>query len=230
MSPLDRLAWLALVAADQTITVGALRVAVALTQWIGKHTGSCFPSVASIGAAVGMKERGTRQVIRQLEAGGWLAVKRTAGRTSNVYMLATPTRHGGTGLTGHGDAGSNAANPASDGSQPGTEAPPTRHSACRLTGEQGDQGRDALVAVLIDKRALRRRQGRDITVEWINLGLTPERLAELLQRLAPKDRWPSKVRALAEAEAEGLVLTERKASADEIRVALGLTSGEPTNG
>ncbi len=147
MTPLDRLSWLRAVSADQMVTIGALRVAAALTGWIGKE-GSCFPSVKTIGAAVGMQERGTRKVLSQLESAGWITVARTVGRTSNVYTPKFSTRSGGAGSTGHdgtgstrsGGAGLKIANPARRGRQPGTGTLPTRSLECRLTREQGEQG------------------------------------------------------------------------------------------
>ncbi len=90
LSPLDRLLWLADVAADHGISSVGLRVAMVLPVWIGKD-GSCFPAVGSVGAAIKMVERSARRGLRELEDRGWLTTNRSTGRTSNVYRLTRTT-------------------------------------------------------------------------------------------------------------------------------------------
>lgn len=54
--------------------------------------GECWPSIPGIARKVRMKERGVRQIVRRLEAGGWLTTSISAARAgANHYRIVRPT-------------------------------------------------------------------------------------------------------------------------------------------
>lgn len=149
MGPLDQLAWIRAVGADPRLKASALRIAMVMSQWIGKNTGACFPSVETIGKKAGMPvesaARMARRALGALQVAGWLRIRRSKGRSTNVYTLATRTGESGStdDSTGTGESGMMSANPDKTARQPGQKATPTRTRRVRLTGEQGNKVRGA---------------------------------------------------------------------------------------
>lgn len=91
----------------------------------------------------------------------------------------------------------------------------------------GEQGEGDVLVALRSAGAHLKCQGRDISSEWSEIvgsfGLPAVRGA--LAKLAPKDKWPSRVRERLELAQELPGLAERQASADDIRDALGVPAG-----
>lgn len=64
-----------------------LMVALALADYADEK-GKCWPSIASLAGKCRMSERGVRNAIGRLVAGGWLVVQRGGGRScSNGYLV-----------------------------------------------------------------------------------------------------------------------------------------------
>lgn len=65
-------------------------VLIALADY-ANDAGECWPAVATIAAKTCLSERGVRQIIRELEAGGWLTTRIGSGRGgANVYTVNVP--------------------------------------------------------------------------------------------------------------------------------------------
>ncbi len=90
MSPVERLEWLAAIAADTNIPSAALRVAVALAKHQNGKTGQLNPGVPTLVKASNLKERAMRGSLYALKAEGYLDIKGVGrGRTRN-YRLIQP--------------------------------------------------------------------------------------------------------------------------------------------
>jgi hypothetical protein len=74
-------AWLNQVKEDRSLPASAFKVAFELGQWINGDafakdaTLIAWPSLETIGAAISMSERTARDMVKRLEAGGYLAIK-----------------------------------------------------------------------------------------------------------------------------------------------------------
>ena len=76
----DHLGWLRQVASNRELTPFCTRLAVVLTGYFNRKTGSAFPSQETLAAALGATVDGIRKATIQLERGGHLIVIRRCGR------------------------------------------------------------------------------------------------------------------------------------------------------
>lgn len=226
MSPLNRLAWLRDLAADRTLPPSALAVAVVIAWHVNHDTGDARPAKATIAEMVGTDERAVRRMCAALSRAGWLSVVQTPGRACCSY---TPTNPGTATRVqpGHSNPGSDA-NPGTATRVPGVANPGRAMSPTRAPSpsEQGmnkenrgagatsapgalpppptapaDPVSDAL-AVLKRMRCPMTSHGEDITGEWRDLlnEFQPRQVIDAARPLHARDRWPSQVRTILEAE------------------------------
>ena len=90
VNAVERLQWLAALAAMPEAREAMLRVAIALAERTNASTGGCHPSVASIARETQIEARSVNRAIRALEACGALTVIRTGGgaqSSTNRYRL-----------------------------------------------------------------------------------------------------------------------------------------------
>ncbi|CAN1529384.1 hypothetical protein MCEMIH16_01350 [Caulobacteraceae bacterium] len=76
----DHLQWLRQIATDPALTPFCTRLAVVLTGYFNRKTGSAFPSQETLAADLGATVDGVRKATIQLERGGHLIVTRRCGR------------------------------------------------------------------------------------------------------------------------------------------------------
>ena len=81
-------------------------------------SGECWPSVDRIAEKTCMKERGVRQILRRLEASGWLSTEVGGGRHGCNQYRINPAQHA-----------------PFNGEKPGTTCPPAPHAPRHETTE-----------------------------------------------------------------------------------------------
>jgi hypothetical protein len=89
----ERLAWLAGLAANPAITLASLKVAVALANRHNAKTGRLNPSVSMLASDTGLVDRSVRRGLDQLRASGFVHVAKSSGghpNATNHYRLETP--------------------------------------------------------------------------------------------------------------------------------------------
>jgi helix-turn-helix protein len=82
-----KFAWLTQVAADNTLSGVAVRVAIRLVEHLNRETFEAFPSQARLAQDVGASVRGVGKGIDQLVKRGHLVTRRGSVRTVNRYRL-----------------------------------------------------------------------------------------------------------------------------------------------
>ncbi|MGY3489629.1 biotin operon repressor [Bradyrhizobium sp. USDA 4011] len=81
-------AWLRQVHGDRTLHPTAFKLAFTISQFVNRKTGTAWPSLPTLAAAIGVTERAVIDLITRLEASGHLQVERHRGRSrSNTYRL-----------------------------------------------------------------------------------------------------------------------------------------------
>lgn len=84
-----RLEW-KLAVRESDLDSTAKLVAFALETWMNRETGYAYPARDTIAAAASLSTRATEKALTRLEAGGFLTVQRSKGRTVNHYWAAFP--------------------------------------------------------------------------------------------------------------------------------------------
>lgn len=74
---------------DSGLTPSARHVALTLSLHMNERGGSCFPSISTLEAETGLSRNTVLTALRQLEAGGWITVKRSE-RAVNRYTATLP--------------------------------------------------------------------------------------------------------------------------------------------
>ena len=97
----DHLDWLRQVASNRGLTPFCTRLAVVLTGYFNRKTGSAFPSQETLAADLGATVDGVRKATIQLERGGHLIVTRRCGR--HLPSLYAPALKPQTAVGGMGD-------------------------------------------------------------------------------------------------------------------------------
>lgn len=90
----EKWSWLQAVAADKTLSNGAVRLAVVLCDYINRVTGKGWPSQTKLGERIGAVERAVRNYTKELVEAGYLVADRRPGRpsNSNSYELRIPAQ------------------------------------------------------------------------------------------------------------------------------------------
>ncbi|MBS1166449.1 MAG: hypothetical protein H6R00_2474 [Proteobacteria bacterium] len=82
--------WFDSLAARQDVSSNAYRVAtlIGFAVFVGKD--SCYLSYEVIAERSPFSRRAVIKIVKELEAAGWIAVRRTMGRRANTFMLTLP--------------------------------------------------------------------------------------------------------------------------------------------
>jgi Helix-turn-helix domain len=101
----DQFIWLRQVAADASLPPLAARIAIVLTEYFNKKTGTAWPSQATLSKHLGVSDRTIRQNIAAMAKLGHLGVEVRRGRyrqdeyQSNVYRMILQNRNESSGLS-----------------------------------------------------------------------------------------------------------------------------------
>jgi len=103
-------------------------VLVVIASFTDSKTGICNPSLAGIAERASMTERGARQIVRRLEAAGWLEIDVGGGRAGrSTYRINTERCSGFTDENTEHGSGYQNENPERGAPKPGTPCTDTRN-------------------------------------------------------------------------------------------------------
>ncbi|GLI92371.1 helix-turn-helix domain-containing protein [Methylocystis echinoides] len=81
----DRIMWLEQVAADESLTKTAVRLAIVLNGFFNSKTGDAWPAVGTLARRLGTSDRAVQKALRAMADAGHLTISAGGGNNTNRY-------------------------------------------------------------------------------------------------------------------------------------------------